>query len=201
MTLPDRRLRLLLAAAVALICFGLWAFVLRGADGPADPVLGAPAPSTALEDLAPPGDPDRVPLPGGFGELAIAVEPAGGGDFLTWCLLAARDQATRGRGLMEVTDPELGGYSGMAFVYPQDTVTAFYMKDTLLPLSIVFLDGDGDVVTITDMEPCGTQDPCPTYPSGGPFRTAIEVPKGRLPSLGITPGARVTQLPSCAPQS
>jgi uncharacterized membrane protein (UPF0127 family) len=197
--LRERDLRLLLVAAVVVIGLGVWAFVLRGSDGPEDPVLGGSAATQRLDQLAPPGDPDRVPIPGGFSELAIAVEPNGGGDLLAWCLLAATDEAHRGQGLMHVTD--LQGYSGMAFEFPQDVQNAFYMKDTLIPLSIAWLDARGDVVTILDMEPCGSQDPCPTYAPSGPYRTAIEVPKGDLNRLGISEGARITKLPGCVPRA
>ncbi|MDP1806337.1 MAG: DUF192 domain-containing protein, partial [Acidimicrobiales bacterium] len=191
MTLAERYLRWLLTGAALLIGFGIWALVLRGADQPADPELGRPASASSLAELAAPGDPSRVPLEG-FTELAIAVEPPGGGDFLTWCLLAALDEAQRAQGLMDVTD--LKGYAGMAFAYAEDVANTFYMKNTVMPLSIVWLDAAGDVVTITDMEPCGDRDPCPTYAPSGPYRMAIEDPKGKLPTLGITEGARVTPL-------
>ena len=195
-TFDDRRLRVLLVAACALVGLGLWAFVLRGADGPADPVLGPPPGSSGAGE--PPGDPDRVPLEG-FDEIAITVDPGDGGDLLSWCLLAALDAAQRARGLMEVTD--LQGYSGMAFVYEQDSAGAFYMRNTPTPLSIAYVAADGSIVSTTDMEPCEDRDGCPTYPPAGPFRTAIEVFQGDLPSLGITEGATVTVGGACAPRS
>ena len=83
---------------------------------------------------------------------------------------------------MHVTD--LQGYSGMAFVFPEDVRESFYMKNTLIPLSIAWLDQGGFVVTILDMEPCGSQDPCPIYTPSGNYRTAIEVPKGDLEPAG-----------------
>ncbi|MDQ2649250.1 MAG: DUF192 domain-containing protein [Actinomycetota bacterium] len=196
MTASERNLRILLVAAVVMVGLGLWAFVLRGADGPEDPRLTVPAASERVEDLPPPGNPDRVPIEGGFSEIAIAVEPEAGGDFLTWCLLAARDHAQRARGLMGVTD--LQGYSGMAFMYDDDVQNPFHMLNTVMPLSIAWLDAAGDVVTISDMEPCEAE-PCPSYPPEGPYRLAIEVPKGELPTLGITEGSRVTVLGACAP--
>jgi len=196
----ERRLRVLLVVAVVLVGVGLWVFVLRGADSPADPELGAEVdvgvdqgPGTGTGD--PPGDPDRVPLEG-FSEIAITVDP-GDGDLMSWCLLAAIEAAQRARGLMEVTD--LQGYSGMAFLYPEDSTGAFYMRNTPTPLSIAYVAADGSVVSITDMEPCEDREGCPTYPPGGPFRTAIEVVQGDLPSLGITDAATVTVGGACAP--
>ena len=55
--------------------------------------------------------------------------------------------------------------AGMAFVYPEDVRGAFWMKDTLIPLSIAFYSGDGRILKILDMEPCKA-DPCPLYDPG-----------------------------------
>ncbi len=189
MSLDDRRLRALLVAALVLAGAGVWAFVLRGADGPADPELG---PLVASE----PDAPDRVPLDG-FGELAIQVVPGDGGPVLSWCLLAAIEAEQRARGLMGITD--LQGYEGMVFVYPEDVEHGFYMRNTPSPLSIAWVAADGEVVTIKDMEPCEDRDDCPTYPSEGRYRYAIEVFQGDLPRLGITEAATVTVGGPCAP--
>jgi hypothetical protein len=194
----ERALRRQLWATLAVIALGVGACVTKGADNPADPRLGGVASSISAADLPAPGDPARVPLTD-FSELAIAVQPAAGGDLVGWCLLAALDEAHRNRGLMGVTD--LHGYSGMAFVYPEDSLSAFYMKDTLIPLSIAWIDQAGSIVSTADMVPCGKQDPCPTYPPAGPYRVAIEVPLGGLPALGITEGAQVTLTGTCAPRS
>lgn len=210
MDLSARQLRALLWFAVALAGVGVWAFFLRGADGPADPVLGGPVEGAAGEgaapavppapDLAgslpPPGEPGRVPLPG-FAEVAITVDPPGDGGLLAWCLLAALTAEQRARGLMEVTD--LQGYPGMAFLYDEPVQNAFYMRNTPMPLSIAFVDGDGGLVSTADMAPCEDRDGCPLYPPAGPYRTAIEVPQGRLPELGITEGAVIHVGGACAP--
>lgn len=109
-----------------------------------------------------------------------------------WCLLLADTEQARERGLMNVDDPALGGYDGMVFAYDKDDSGAFWMKNTLLPLSIVFLHADGTIVSTSDMEPCPADErTCPTYPARGAYRTAIEVTKGRLDALGITEGAKV----------
>jgi uncharacterized membrane protein (UPF0127 family) len=195
MTADAHRTRLLLVLAVGLVVAGVWAFVSRGADGPADPELGASVgaiPPTGSE----PGDPDRVRLDG-FGEVAITVDPGDGTDLLAWCLLAAIDAQQRGRGLMEVTD--LQGYSGMVFVYEEDVANGFYMRNTPTPLSIAWVAADGAVVTIADMEPCEDRDGCPSYSPEGPYRYAIETFQGDLDDLGITEGATVTVGGTCAP--
>jgi uncharacterized membrane protein (UPF0127 family) len=185
----DRRLRWLLWASVALIGAGVYAFVLRGADGPADPELAERVVA------ARPGDPERVPF-GGFGEVAISVDPGDGRGLLAWCLLAAQNQAQRSRGLMEVDD--LQGYSGMAFVYDPPVENSFYMRNTPTPLSIAWIDEAGHLVSTADMEPCPDRDGCPTYPPAGPYSVAIEVFQGDLDELGIIPGSTTEITGSCA---
>ena len=194
MTIDERRVRVLLVVALALVGLGLWAFVLRGADGPADPVLGEPIDRSPSATPAP-GEPDRVLLDG-FDEVAITVDPGDGFGPLSWCLLAALSAQQRSRGLMEVTD--LQGYAGMAFVYDQDVDGGFYMRNTPTPLSIAWVAAAGEVVTIKDMEPCEDREGCPTYPSDGTYRYAIEAFQGDLDELGITEAATVTVGGRCA---
>ncbi len=194
MLFTERQARVLLAVALVLVAAGVWAFVLRGADRPADPYL-VPTAATLPAGVDPPGDPARVPLEG-FGEVAIAVVPADGGGTLAWCLLAALDAAQRAKGLMGVTD--LQGYRGMAFVYDAEVTNGFYMRNTPMPLSIAWISADGRVVSTADMAPCGDRADCRTYAPAGPYQTAIEVPAGGLADLGITDGARVSVGGQCA---
>ena len=115
------------------------------------------------------------------------------------CVWVADDGEERSVGLMDVGDPDLGGKAGMAFVYAEDVTGAFWMRNTLLPLSIAFVDAGGEVVSSTDMEPCpaGVTD-CPTYPPAGPYRMALEVPQGDLPDLGVVDGSRLVLGGDCA---
>ena len=64
------------------------------------------------------------------------------------------------RGLMDIES--LLADEGMAFVFQEPTQTSFWMKDTLIPLSIAFVDEEGVVVGVRDMQPCEA-DPCRTY--------------------------------------
>ena len=195
MTLDGRRTRLLLLVAAGLVGIGLWAFLTRTDDRPADPERSAPI-GTLPPSAPAPGDRDRVRLEG-FDEVAITVEPADGSGLLTWCLLAALEAQQRARGLMEVTD--LQGYSGMVFVYDEDVSNGFYMRNTPTPLSIAWVAADGEVVTIRDMEPCEDRADCPTYSPDGDYRYAIETFQGDLDDLGITEDARVAVGGDCAP--
>ena len=109
----------------------------------------------------------------------------------TPCLLVARTAATRDRGLMGVTDPKLAGYAGMVFAFDGDVTGTFWMKDTVIALSVVFLDDHGHRISSSDMVPCPTSTAqCPLYPATAPYRWAIEVPLGQLGGLGLTAADR-----------
>ena len=94
----------------------------------------------------------------------------------------------RQRGLMGREG--LSPYDGMAFVWEEPVVSSFWMKDTLIPLSIAFWDDAGRIISILDMDPC-TEDPCPSYGPDEPFVGAVEVDRGALEERGVTLGDRV----------
>jgi uncharacterized membrane protein (UPF0127 family) len=162
----------------AVLVFGLIGCVVKGADNPDDPYLSPPT--------AGPGS--RTPV-GDFGEARVAVQTAD--KLLTWCLLLAANDQQRARGLMEITDPTLGGHDGMLFRYDRDVGESFWMRNTPMPLSIAYITSDGQIRATFDMEPCSDSPDCRDYPPGGPYRFTIEVPQGRLPALGIVEGATV----------
>ena len=87
----------------------------------------------------------------------------------------ADDDAERSQGLMGVA--RLPENHGMAFVWDAPTEGTFWMKDTLIPLSIAFVGADGRIVTLLDMTPCEA-DPCQTYAATAPYVTAIEANAG-----------------------
>lgn len=119
----------------------------------------------------------------GFGVARIRV----GDEELV--VAVADEPAERARGLMEVND--LGDLNGMLFSWGGDEVTTgFYMKNTLIPLTIAFYAADGSYVDSLEMEPCRT-DECPTYRSSGPFAYAIEFPAVR----GVSPNDRLVLQP------
>ena len=63
---------------------------------------------------------------------------------------------------------------GMLFVFPRATSGGFWMKNTLVPLTIVFFDTAGKSVRRLTMTPC-RKDPCPIYDPGRPYRYALEL--------------------------
>jgi uncharacterized membrane protein (UPF0127 family) len=84
----------------------------------------------------------------------------------------------------------LSGHVGMLFTFPGLTTETFYMKDTVIPLSIAFFDANGRFVSAADMTPCPPNvDPCTTYAAARAYRYALEVPRGQLGPLGAGPGS------------
>ena len=73
---------------------------------------------------------------------------------------------------------------GMIFVFPQESRLSFYMKNTLIPLDILYLDADGDVVDIRQMQPLDLS----SVPSRAPAKYAIELNLGTAARLGLKPG-------------
>jgi uncharacterized membrane protein (UPF0127 family) len=111
----------------------------------------------------------------GGGEVHVRVEVADG-------------DAERAEGLMGRTS--LGARSGMAFVWEEPVETTFWMKDTLIPLSIAFWDERGRILAIYDMTPC-EEDPCPSYGPDEPFVGALEVNRGFFDEHGVEVGDRI----------
>ncbi len=80
-------------------------------------------------------------------------------------------------GLMNRT--ALPKFSGMLFIFPDEKIREFWMKNTPIPLEIMFIDTKGRINEITAMEPCAPNAPtCPVYTSKEPARFAIEVNAG-----------------------
>ncbi|MCA1790692.1 MAG: DUF192 domain-containing protein [Thioalkalivibrio sp.] len=79
---------------------------------------------------------------------------------------------------------------GMLFIWPGDQVVAMWMKNTLIPLSVAFIDRDFQILNIADMEPGSLR----THPSHGPARYALEVNKGWFSRHGVEAGTRIDDL-------
>ena len=79
---------------------------------------------------------------------------------------------------------------GMAFLFFEERQGGFWMKDTLIPLSIAFFDEDGVISAILDMEPC-EKDPCQIYDPGVSYNGALEVNQGRFDDWGVEVGDEI----------
>ncbi|HEX6256348.1 MAG TPA: DUF192 domain-containing protein [Euzebyales bacterium] len=100
-------------------------------------------------------------------------------------VLVADNRSLRATGLMFRTD--LPAEAGMLFVYEEPVEGGFWMKNTLLPLTIAFVGQDGTVQQLVDMEPCDAE-PCPSYAPDAPYVHAVEANQGYFATRGIAPG-------------
>lgn len=100
----------------------------------------------------------------------------------------ARTPAERSMGLMFAT--KLGKDDGMLFIYPEAAVSAMWMKNTNIPLSVAFLDEQGVIINIEDMQP-QTLD---AHPSKAPAKYSIETNLGWFKQHGAGPGTKVKGL-------
>jgi uncharacterized membrane protein (UPF0127 family) len=85
---------------------------------------------------------------------------------------------------------------GMVFLFFEETSSGFWMKNTLIPLSIAFFDVDGKILKILDMEPCPPEtDSCPIYAPGVEYLGALEVNQGAFEKLGVEEGDTLHAVP------
>ena len=94
----------------------------------------------------------------------------------------------RQRGLMD--RESLAENAGMLFVFPEERFLSFWMKNTLIPLDILYMDAEGTVIDIQTMlpEPGVPDSELMTYPSAAPARFALEINAGVAELLGLEVG-------------
>lgn len=85
----------------------------------------------------------------------------------------------------------LAANQGMLFDYKVPTAVCMWMKNTLIPLSVAFIDSDGVIVNIEDMSPQTLTEHC----SRKPIRFALEMNRGWFAERNIRPGGRIKGLP------
>jgi uncharacterized protein len=95
---------------------------------------------------------------------------------------------TRMQGLM--FRPSMGTNDGMLFVFDESTKHCMWMKNTLIPLAVAFIDDAGAIVTILEMQPHDETSRCATKPA----RYALEMNKGWFAQRGIKTGATLRGL-------
>lgn len=107
----------------------------------------------------------------------------------------AKTSAQRAHGLMNrARAPK----DGMLFVFPHATKGGFWMKNTLVPLTIVFFDSSGNRVRRLSMTPC-RKDPCRIYEPGRPYRFALELgASDARPAARLEPLAALVRLTRAA---
>jgi uncharacterized membrane protein (UPF0127 family) len=95
---------------------------------------------------------------------------------------------TRAQGLM--FRKYLGPNEGMLFVFPQAEAQCMWMKNTLIPLSVAFMDAQGKIVTIAEMKPQTENSHC----AAAPAKFALEMSGGWFAAKGIMAGATLQGL-------
>jgi len=159
------------------LTIGLWlTFVSCHHDPPADAktVKVTSADPTSEEYVAPELPKGRVLLMDAYGAMhAVEVE-------------IATTRAARNRGLMWRRDLALG--KGMLFVFPQQEEHGFWMRNTLIPLDLLFIDDGEKIVGII---PQATPRSLTNRSLGRPSRFVLEVPGGWSEKQGIIPGSKV----------
>jgi len=155
----EKAANLLLVGALAVLLpgAGCTGRPSPGEGGGETPPAGAPAP---------PATPAYTVTIGGVGllvEVAVTAE--------------ARERGLSGR-------PEVPRGTGMLFVFPAEAIETFWMKDTLVPLTVAFLDRKGRITQMEDMTPLSEE----AHTSREPTRYVLEVPPGWFAEMGIKVG-------------
>ena len=97
----------------------------------------------------------------------------------------AADQPNRMQGLMN--RKQLAANQGMLFVFTHDNTHCMWMRNTLIPLSVAFLDGDGVIINIEDMQPQTETNHCARRPA----RYALEMNLGWFAQRGFAAGNKI----------
>lgn len=84
----------------------------------------------------------------------------------------------------------------MVFVFDENATHCMWMKNTLIPLSVAFIDEAGVIINIADMQPQTEQSHCAARPA----RFALEMNKGWFAERGIKPGAKLRGLEKLTPR-
>ena len=101
----------------------------------------------------------------------------------------ASDFASRAQGLMY--RKQLPSNAGMLFIFEQPGEQCMWMKNTLIPLSVAFMDDEGRIINIEDMAPQTLDSHCARRPA----RYALEMNGGWFAARGIKPGTRIGGIP------
>lgn len=105
----------------------------------------------------------------------------------------AHTEAQRQQGLMHRR--EMAPQRGMLFVFPREARHCMWMRNTLIPLSVAFLDAQGRVINIADMTPRDETSHCAERPA----RYALEMNRGWFAQRGVKDGAAIAGIDKAPP--
>jgi len=109
----------------------------------------------------------------------------------------ALDEASRAQGLM--FREHLPENQGMLFIHDRQHTVAYWMKNTLIPLDILYFDNTRHLVSQQrDVPPCSAGDACPAYPSYHPARYVLELNAGQAAKLNLQNGTELIVGPGIA---
>jgi uncharacterized membrane protein (UPF0127 family) len=98
----------------------------------------------------------------------------------------ATDNDARARGLM--FRDEMPADHGMLFLFDEEQPRVFWMKNTHIPLDILYFDHEYKLVSVQQRVPPCRSDPCAQYASTGPAKYVLELNSGTADRLGVKPG-------------
>ena len=156
-----------------LLTFGL--ILTLGACSPQPAAEATPVAEAAAS-------PARHPV-SGLAVIPLTVETASG--LHHFQVEVAATAAEQQKGMMFRT--AMGPNEGMIFPNAQPQLRSFWMKNTVLPLDIIYIGPDRRIVNIVRGEPYDET----SLPSAGPVINVLEIAAGRAAALGIKPGDRV----------
>jgi uncharacterized membrane protein (UPF0127 family) len=129
--------------------------------------------------------------------VPLTIHSATGNHVFTVQVAATPEQQEQGLMFYRSLAPD----QGMIFPYDPPQQVSFWMKNTLIPLDMVFIRADGTIARITTAKPLESIEHCPageaadqclaTFPAGEPVAAVLEIRGGRAAELGIRPGDRV----------
>lgn len=128
-----------------------------------------------------------LPLAGCASDRGQWVELAG----KKYTVEVAEDDASRARGLM--FRDSMPADHGMIFIHDRQEPQAYWMKNTRIPLDILYFDEARKLVSQQrDVPPCSLGDRCPPYPSDSPARYVLELNAGKAAEMKLENGAELT---------
>ncbi|MFC0679984.1 DUF192 domain-containing protein [Lysobacter korlensis] len=131
----------------------------------------------------------------GLAGLVLAGCASGSGNWVElagerYTVEVADDDAERARGLM--FRDVLPAGQGMLFLHEEEEPQAYWMKNTRIPLDILYFDSSRKLVSQQrDVPPCTAGDRCPPYPSNAPARYVLELNAGEAAKMKLEDGTEI----------